>query len=52
MDDLGTLLLIALVLACPITMIWMMRGKHRPRGHDRHGHPPADENNPGGRKEP
>jgi hypothetical protein len=37
MDDLGTLLLIALVLACPIAMIWMMRGRHRAHGHNRPG---------------
>lgn len=35
--DWGTLLLILLVLACPISMMWMMRGRHRMRGgHGKH----------------
>lgn len=28
-QNLGTLLLFALVLLCPLTMMWMMRGKSR-----------------------
>ncbi|HEU5212765.1 MAG TPA: DUF2933 domain-containing protein [Gaiellaceae bacterium] len=34
---LGTLIPILLVLACPLMMVWMMRGMH---GHG--GHSPAD----------
>lgn len=45
--ELGTLLLVALVLACPIGMMWMMRGKHgrhesHSRGTDDRGQPAAD----------
>lgn len=34
--ELGILLLAALVLVCPISMMWMMRGRHRK--HDMHVH--------------
>ena len=30
--DIGTLLLIALVLVCPLTMFWMMRGHGKKTG--------------------
>jgi hypothetical protein len=33
--DAGTILLLALVLVCPLTMLWMMRG-HRRRARDTH----------------
>lgn len=35
--DVGTVLLIVLVLACPLTMIWAMR-----RGRGKHGHGKSD----------
>lgn len=35
--DVGTVLLIVLVLACPLTMIWAMR-----RGRGMHGHGKSD----------
>lgn len=31
--DIGTLLLLALVLVCPLTMLWMMRGHRKKAGH-------------------
>lgn len=31
----GTVLLVALVLGCPISMMWMMRGQHGKQGRDR-----------------
>jgi hypothetical protein len=33
--DWGTLLLVALVLVCPLTMFWMMRHGHQGRGPDK-----------------
>lgn len=42
--DLGTLLLILLVLACPVSMIWMMRSRRGKHGHgaDDRQQPAAD----------
>lgn len=35
--ELGTLLVLLLVLACPLMMVWMMRGGHGGHGHAMHG---------------
>ena len=35
--DLGSLLFLLLVLACPLAMFWMMRGGHGAHGHAGHG---------------
>jgi len=35
--DIGTLLLLALVLACPLMMLWMMRGHGKTTGVGRAG---------------
>lgn len=34
--ELGTLLVLLLVLACPLMMVWMMRGGHGSHGHGIH----------------
>lgn len=36
--ELGSLLFLLLLLACPIAMVWMMRGGHGGHGHAGHGH--------------
>ena len=35
--ELGTLLILLLVLACPLMMVWMMRGHGGHGGHASHG---------------
>ena len=35
--ELGTVLFLLLVLACPLMMVWMMRGGHGGHGHASHG---------------
>jgi len=35
--ELGTLLILLLLLACPLTMVWMMRGHGGHGGHASHG---------------
>ena len=35
--DLGSLVFLLLVLACPLAMVWMMRGGHGAHGHAGHG---------------
>lgn len=37
--DWGTLLLVALLLVCPLTMFWMMRHGHRSDGSGKPGAP-------------
>lgn len=36
--ELGSLLFLLLLLACPLAMVWMMRGGHGGHGHAGHGH--------------
>lgn len=36
--DLGGLVFLLLVLACPLAMFWMMRGGHGAHDHASHGH--------------
>lgn len=44
--ELGTLLFLLLILACPLMMVWMMRGHGGHGGHASHGaghgHMPGD----------
>lgn len=35
--ELGSLLILLLVLACPLMMVWMMRGGHGGHGHGTRG---------------
>ena len=35
--EFGTLLVLLLVLACPLMMVWMMRGGHGGHSHASHG---------------
>lgn len=35
--DVGSLVFLLLVLACPLAMFWMMRGGHGAHGHAAHG---------------
>lgn len=51
--EFGTLLVLLLVLACPLMMVWMMRGGHGGHGHASHGAgnarmPAGDGEAPGG----
>lgn len=39
--ELGSLLVLLLVLACPLMMVWMMRGGHGGHGHAMHGADPG-----------
>ena len=41
--ELGTLLVLLLVLACPLMMLFMHRGDHASHGGPEQGHSPSDE---------